>query len=159
MESFPSNWEKKSKKSQGAEAQGQRLQPSGGGLPLADQKANAAEKQSPGADQRHQQGLAAPRAGERSRESEGILEKLAKAHAHFAPLQAMFDALPDVEDAPRFVVGETVLFPLGQSSREPAEWQVVRAEKMHYLLERGSEKDRFDHVFCSEEELLEFNKR
>jgi len=79
--------------------------------------------------------------------------------AHFAPIEAKFAALPDDHGPPLFSVGETVKFPAEQDNNELCEWQVVRTEKRHYLLERPAGNNLYHHVFCSEEELIQRNPK
>jgi hypothetical protein len=81
----------------------------------------------------------------------------AEAAAHFEPLERKFDALHEAPGPMRFSVGDRVKIPPTERSATAVDWEVVRAEKKHYLLERLAETGLVDHVFCSEDELSPHN--
>ena len=88
------------------------------------------------------------------------LRDFANMHARFGSIDAQFDALPQTNEDARHKPGEQVIFPGPENSNgELLRWQVVRAEKGHYLLERKTGDNKFDHVLCSEDELTEYNSR
>jgi hypothetical protein len=67
-------------------------------------------------------------------------------------------ALPEIDRALRFSVGENVKLPKAADNPELAEWTIIRAEKGHYLLERW-EPGSLVHAFGSEDEILKHNER
>jgi hypothetical protein len=74
-----------------------------------------------------------------------------------ANINAKFQALPETARPMHFSVGEKVGFPLSEESKQLTEWEIVRAEKGHYLLERQSEGG-ISRAFFSEEEVLKHNR-
>lgn len=59
-----------------------------------------------------------------------------------------------------YSLGNIVRAPEAKESEKMCDWQVVKAEAGHYLLEREDEESRkFGHVTCSEEELIGWNKK
>jgi hypothetical protein len=69
----------------------------------------------------------------------------------------IFRDIPDSDPGVLFVLGTTVEFPRSEKGNEISQWEIVSAEKGHYLLETQTKNTLFDHVVFSEEELLRYN--
>lgn len=81
------------------------------------------------------------------------------AFRRLAALGEAFDDLPETDQKNSYEVGQKVLYPPEPESTERVPWIVCRAEKAHYWLNRpDAEEGRPNHLFCSEDEMLRYNK-
>ena len=94
---------------------------------------------------------------ERPAPRQNFAEEYRRAKGIFGPIEARFASQPDSKEPDIFHDGQHIVFLSHEGSQQIVDWEIVRAEKHLYLLERKAADNEYSHALCTEEELLVYN--